>query len=58
MPRLERTTNHLAGALGSALADHVLESGWIEHARESRAVRITELGCRELKRQLGVAWDT
>ena len=49
--------NHLAGALGSALADHVFESGWIEHVRESRAVRITELGRRELKRQLGVAWD-
>jgi hypothetical protein len=47
--------NHLAGVLGSALADHLLERGWIEHVRESRAVRITELGRRELKRQLGVA---
>ena len=49
--------NHLAGALGSALADHVFERGWIEHVRESRAVRITELGRRELKRRLGVACD-
>jgi len=46
--------NHLAGALGSALAQHLFEVGWIEHVRESRAVRITELGRRELKRLLGV----
>jgi DNA-binding transcriptional ArsR family regulator len=49
--------NHLAGALGSALAEHVFERGWIERVRESRAVRITDLGRRELKRQLGVACD-
>ena len=49
--------NHLAGALGSALAQHLFEVGWIEHVRESRAVRITELGRRELKRLLGVACD-
>ena len=34
-----------------------MSSGWVERVRESRAVRITELGRRELKRQLGVAWD-
>ena len=49
--------NHLAGALGSALADHLFERRWIEHVRESRVVRITELGGRELKRRLGVACD-
>jgi len=49
--------NHLAGALGSALAEHVFGCGWIERVRESRAVRITELGRRELKRRLGVACD-
>jgi DNA-binding transcriptional ArsR family regulator len=46
--------NHLAGALGSALAETLFENGWIEQVRGSRAVRITELGGRELKRQLGV----
>jgi DNA-binding transcriptional ArsR family regulator len=46
--------NHLAGALGSALAEHLLEQGWIERVRESRAVRISELGRRELKERLGV----
>jgi DNA-binding transcriptional ArsR family regulator len=49
--------NHLAGALGSALAQHLSELGWIERVRESRAVRITELGRRELKLLLGVACD-
>jgi DNA-binding transcriptional ArsR family regulator len=46
--------NHLAGALGSALAEHLLERGWIDRIRESRAVRISELGHRELKERLGV----
>jgi DNA-binding transcriptional ArsR family regulator len=46
--------NHLAGALGSALAEQLFERHWIERSRESRAVRITDLGRRELKHQLGV----
>jgi DNA-binding transcriptional ArsR family regulator len=50
--------NHLAGSLGSALAEHLFECSWLEHVRESRAVRITELGRRELKRRLGVTCDT
>jgi DNA-binding transcriptional ArsR family regulator len=49
--------NHLAGALGSALAEYLFERGWIERVRKSRAVRTTELGRRELKRRLGVACD-
>src|SRR6516162_7758775 len=49
--------NHLAGTLGTALAEHLFERGWIERDRESRAVRITELGGRELKRWLSVACD-
>ncbi len=50
--------NHLAGALGSVLAEQIFERGWIERVRENRAVRITELGHLELKRQLGVACDS
>jgi DNA-binding transcriptional ArsR family regulator len=50
--------NHLAGALGSVLAEQLFERGWIERLRENRAVRITELGHRELKRRLGVACDS
>jgi DNA-binding transcriptional ArsR family regulator len=50
--------NHLAGALGSVLAEQLFERGWIERVRENRAVHITELGHRELKRRLGVAGDS
>jgi DNA-binding transcriptional ArsR family regulator len=46
--------NHLAGALGSALTAHLFERGWIDRVRQSRAVRISELGRRELKEKLGV----
>jgi hypothetical protein len=46
--------NHLAGALGSAFADQLFERDWLKRIRESRAVQITDLGSRELKRLLGV----
>ena len=49
--------NHLAGVLGSALAEYLFNDGWIERVPESRAVRITKLGGRELKRRLGVVID-
>jgi DNA-binding transcriptional ArsR family regulator len=49
--------NHLAGVLGSAMARNLFELGWIERVRESRAVRITDFGGRELKRLLGVRCD-
>jgi DNA-binding transcriptional ArsR family regulator len=45
--------NHLAGALGSALADQLFERGWIEHLQGTRAVQITEDGNRELKKWIG-----
>jgi len=32
---------HLAGGLGAALADHMLERGWIEREEDSRAVTVT-----------------
>jgi len=47
--------NHLAGALGSALAEHLFEQRWIERIQQSRAVRLTELGDRELQKWLGLA---
>jgi len=49
--------NHLAGALGSALAEYLFDRGWIERVRESRAVQVTEPGRCELKRWLGIAWS-
>jgi DNA-binding transcriptional ArsR family regulator len=39
---------HLAGALGAALFSRMLDLGWIARRRDSRAVRVTHLGEREL----------
>jgi DNA-binding transcriptional ArsR family regulator len=36
--------DHLAGALGAALADHFKASRWIERQKHSRVVRVTPLG--------------
>jgi DNA-binding transcriptional ArsR family regulator len=38
---------HLGGALGAALLEAWLTSGWIEHASRARVLRITPLGQRE-----------
>jgi DNA-binding transcriptional ArsR family regulator len=35
---------HLAGTIGAALATHCFDHHWIEHIRDSRAVRITPAG--------------
>jgi len=48
-------TDHLAGALGAALAARMLQLGWIERVRRSRVVTVTEVGRRELRARLGVA---
>lgn len=50
-------TDHLAGALGAALAERMVELGWIERVRRSRVVTITATGRRELREKLGVAVD-
>ncbi|WP_374378343.1 ArsR/SmtB family transcription factor [Dongia sp.] len=35
---------HLAGSVGAAIAGHCFERHWIEHIRDSRAVRVTVAG--------------
>jgi hypothetical protein len=45
---------HLAGSLARALACRCSELGWIERQTGSRAVRLTQLGARELRDRLGV----
>ena len=45
---------HLAGRLGAALYQRLLELGWIEPARDSRAVTITRGGCQGFLRTFGV----
>jgi len=47
-------TDHLAGAVGAALAERMLELGWIERVRRSRVVTVTDAGRRELRARLGV----
>jgi len=47
-------TDHLAGAVGAALAERMLEMGWIERVRRSRVVTVTDAGRRELQARLGV----
>jgi DNA-binding transcriptional ArsR family regulator len=48
-------TDHLAGALGAAVAERMAAAGWIERVRRSRVVTVTELGRHELARQLGLS---
>ncbi len=45
---------HLGGALGSAIMGQLFESGWITRTRKSRALRITDIGRRELLRQFNL----
>lgn len=40
--------DHLGGALGAALAERLLDLGWIARRRNSRAVGVTEAGRRRL----------
>jgi DNA-binding transcriptional ArsR family regulator len=40
--------DHLGGALGAALAERLIDLGWIARKRNSRAVVVTEAGRRKL----------
>lgn len=44
---------HLAGAVGAALTRGLLDHGFVVRLRQSRAVRLTDRGRIELRRQLG-----
>lgn len=46
--------HHLAGGLGAALTARMFELAWLERARGSRAVRLTEGGRRGLGKTFGV----
>jgi DNA-binding transcriptional ArsR family regulator len=46
--------DHLAGALGAAIATRFFELGWIERTPSSRAVRTTEAGRAGLASELAV----
>jgi DNA-binding transcriptional ArsR family regulator len=49
--------SHLAGALGAAIRDRLLERRWIERNATNRAVRITPAGCVALEEYFGVRLD-
>ncbi|MBK0421438.1 winged helix-turn-helix transcriptional regulator [Leucobacter sp. CSA2] len=46
--------DHLAGALGAAFMARAQELGWIGRRSGSRAIRVTEVGTRELEERLGL----
>lgn len=46
--------SHLAGALGAALLSRLLELGWIARRAETRAVRVTHRGAKELHARFGI----
>jgi DNA-binding transcriptional ArsR family regulator len=46
--------HHLAGSLGAAVARRMFDLGWLEPARDSRAVRVTQAGRRGLRETFGV----
>jgi hypothetical protein len=45
---------HLAGALGAAVADTLLEREWVTRVPKTRALRVTEAGRDGLRDALGV----
>ncbi|OJU17816.1 MULTISPECIES: helix-turn-helix transcriptional regulator [unclassified Sphingomonas] len=44
---------HLAGVLGAALLERLLDRGWIARVDGSRAIRVTPPGAAELRRRFG-----
>ncbi len=46
--------DHLAGALGAAICQKLLEFRWITRDRQSRAVHVSLAGKQQLARQLGL----
>ena len=46
---------HLAGALGAALCSRLLTVEWFARRHDTRVLRITQRGTRELKNRFGIA---
>lgn len=49
--------DHLAGALGAALANRLFECQWVKRISGTRAVHLTDAGWNGLKREWGVEID-
>ena len=50
--------HHLAGSLGAALADRMIELGWVRKAQRSRALHISEDGFEGLHEHFGLELST
>jgi DNA-binding transcriptional ArsR family regulator len=50
--------DHLGGALGAAIAQRLIALGWIEKHRRSRALSVTKIGRRALKKEFGVSLES
>jgi DNA-binding transcriptional ArsR family regulator len=46
--------HHLAGSLGAAIADRMIELGWVRRARRSRAVHVSDDGYDGLRERFGL----
>lgn len=49
---------HLGGALGAALADHCLKSGWVRRQKDSRALIVTPAGTLALRQHWKIELPT
>jgi DNA-binding transcriptional ArsR family regulator len=49
--------HHLAGPLGTALADRLFALGWVRRTQRRRVVRVTDLGQEKLPEVLGLPAD-
>jgi DNA-binding transcriptional ArsR family regulator len=45
---------HLAGALGAALADSLIANGWFRRRPRDRALTVTAVGAKAMRRELGI----
>ena len=55
LPRLVRAAHHLAGPLGTALADRLFALDWVRRTDRRRVVRVTDSGRENLPGTLGLA---
>jgi DNA-binding transcriptional ArsR family regulator len=46
--------HHLAGSLGAAIADRMMELGWVRRAQRSRAVHVSDNGYEGLRDRFGI----
>ena len=49
--------HHLAGPLGTALADRLFALGWVRRTQRRRVVQVTDLGQEKLPEVLGLPAD-